>query len=42
MFDGLVKWCDWAEINPGSGVVVYAGGEKQVRKQGSVFPWKLL
>lgn len=42
MFDGLIKWCDWAEMNSGSGVVVYAGKENQVRKQGSVFPWKLL
>jgi predicted AAA+ superfamily ATPase len=42
MFDGLIKWCDWAEINPGSGVVVYAGEEKQMRKQGEILSWKLL
>lgn len=42
MFEGLVKWCQWAEIDSGSGTVVYAGEEKQIRKQGSVLPWKLL
>ena len=42
MFDGLVKWCDWAKIHPGSGTVVYAGEEKQERKQGHILPWKLL
>lgn len=42
MFVNLVKWCDWAALSPGSGIVVYAGEEKQQRKQGSIFPWKLL
>jgi uncharacterized protein len=42
MFDGLVKWCTWAQINPDSGTVIYAGEEKQTRKQGTIFPWKLL
>ncbi len=42
MFDGLLKWCKWAEINSASGTVVYAGDEQQIRKQGKVLPWKLL
>lgn len=42
MFDSLAKWCNWAGINPGSGTVIYAGEEKQKRKQGDIFPWKIL
>jgi predicted AAA+ superfamily ATPase len=42
MFDGLVKWCNWAEINSEIGAVVYAGDEKQTRKQGSIISWRFL
>lgn len=42
MFDGLIKWCNWAEINPEIGSVIYTGEEKQTRKQGNIIPWKFL
>lgn len=42
LFEGLIKWCNWAEINPGNGTVVYAGEEDQLRKQGHILSWKLL
>lgn len=42
MFDNLIKWCEWAEIELDSGMVVYAGQEFQKRKQGTIFPWGLL
>ncbi|MGC1878721.1 MAG: ATP-binding protein [Rhabdochlamydiaceae bacterium] len=42
MFDGLVKWCHWAEIPPGSGTIVYAGEEKQTRQQGNILSWRFL
>ena len=42
MFDGLVKWCDLAKINPEMGTIIYAGDEKQARKQGTVLSWKFL
>jgi len=42
MFDGLVKWCDWAEIPPGQGTVVYAGGEDQKRTKGRILSWRHL
>ena len=42
MFDNLVKWCDWATLDPGSGTVIYAGEEQQKRKQGHILSWKLL
>jgi predicted AAA+ superfamily ATPase len=42
MFDGLVKWCHLAEVNPGSGTLIYAGEESQIRKQGNALPWSLL
>ena len=42
MFDGLTKWCHLAEIDPDAGTVIYAGEEKQARKQGNICSWKLL
>lgn len=42
MFQALVKWCEWAGIDSNSGKLIYAGEEKQARKQGSVVPWKSL
>lgn len=42
MFDTLTKWCGWAEMNPSSGIVIYAGEEKQIRKQGTILSWKYL
>jgi len=42
LFDGLVKWCDWAGIPAGKGTVVYAGEEDQLRKQGRIMSWKCL
>jgi uncharacterized protein len=42
MFDSLIKWCDWAEISPDSGTVVYGGEEEQIRKQGILLSWKRL
>lgn len=42
MFNGLVKWCDLAQISPSSGTIVYAGEEKLERKQGKVLSWKML
>jgi predicted AAA+ superfamily ATPase len=42
MFDGLIKWCNWAEMDPGLGTVVYAGEENQIRVQGTVISWKHL
>lgn len=42
MFEGLVKWCDLSKTNSDSAFIVYAGEDKQVRKQGNVIPWKLL
>lgn len=42
MFDNLTKWCHWASLDPASGVVVYAGEERQDRKMGHICPWKEL
>ena len=42
MFDGLIKWCQWAEISAGEGTVIYGGEENQLRKQGRVMSWRLL
>ena len=42
MFDSLIKWCHWAEMNPSSGTVIYSGEESQIRKQGTILPWKFL
>lgn len=42
MFKGLTQWCKWADVDPSSGTIIYSGEEKQVRKQGTIFPWNLL
>ena len=42
MFDGLIKWCHLADMDPASGTLIYAGEEKQIRKQGNAVPWNLL
>lgn len=42
MFEGLVKWCELAELSPQSGTIIYGGTEKQVRSQGNILSWKLL
>jgi predicted AAA+ superfamily ATPase len=42
MFETLTKWCALAQIPTDSGLVVYAGTEKQHRKQGTFFPWNQL
>ena len=42
MFSGLAKWCDWAEVSPGLGTVIYAGDDKQMRQQGRIVSWKLI
>ncbi len=42
MFDSLKKWCEWAEMDPGSGTIIYAGDENQTRKQGHILSWKSL
>ena len=42
MFNGLIKWCDLAKIDLGSGTLVYAGEEKQTRSQGNILSWKQL
>lgn len=42
MFEGLLKWCHWAEIPADQGTVIYAGDEKQKRSQGHILSWRLL
>ncbi len=42
MFNGLIKWCDLAQIPSSSGTVVYAGEETMERKLGKVLSWKQL
>ncbi len=42
MFQGLAKWCKIAQIDPASAKIIYAGEERQKRKQGSIVSWKLL
>jgi hypothetical protein len=42
MFEGLIKWSDWAELPPGQGTVIYAGEENQKRTQGHILSWRLL
>lgn len=42
MFEGLVKWCDWAEIAHDRGTLIYGGNEDQMRKQGHVLSWRFL
>lgn len=41
-FDGIAKWCQWAELPPNSGSVVYGGDENQTRLQGTLLSWKQL
>ncbi|OGN65510.1 MAG: hypothetical protein A3E80_06390 [Chlamydiae bacterium RIFCSPHIGHO2_12_FULL_49_9] len=40
MFSGLAKWCALAEVSPELGTVIYAGYERQERKQGRILPWR--
>lgn len=42
LFDGLIKWSHFAELPSGTGTVIYAGEEDQMRKQGQILSWKLL
>jgi len=42
MFGTLEKWCEWAQVAPGSGKIIYSGEEDQIRKQGSILSWKSL
>ena len=43
MFEGLTRWCDWAEINQGSGKIVMLEKENpKLRKHGSITSWKII
>jgi len=42
MFEGLGKWCSWAEMPSDCGTIVYGGDEEQKRKMGRILSWRLL
>ena len=42
MFQGLLKWSEWANLPADQGLVIYAGEEEQKRAQGHVLSWRLL
>ena len=42
MFDTLGKWCSLTGAAPESATLIYAGEEKQVRREGNILSWKFL
>jgi predicted AAA+ superfamily ATPase len=42
MFEGIVKWSEWAQINPDQALLIYAGDEDQKRRTGHILSWRLL
>jgi hypothetical protein len=41
-FNGLLKWCLIADVNPETCQVIYGGNETQKRQQGTIISWKSL